>query len=79
MVYVVIAIGLLATFNFLRIFISLTVANLSKAYKIKKRAKSRTASSLKQYGISVLNAVLGKFGMFRKGLRCFGKLLEASK
>lgn len=54
MVYVVIAIGLLATFNFLRIFISLTVANLSKAYKIKKRAKSRTASSLKQYGISVV-------------------------
>lgn len=54
MVYVIIAVGLLSIFNFLRIFISLTVANLSKAYKIKKRAKSRTVSSLKQYGISVV-------------------------
>lgn len=54
MFYLFIAFGLLAIFNFLRIFVSLIVANLSTAYKIKRRAESRTDQRPKQYGISVI-------------------------
>lgn len=54
MFYLFIAFGLLAIFNFLRIFVSLIVANLSTAYKIKRRAKSRTDQRPKKYGISVI-------------------------
>lgn len=54
MTFVLIFVAFLAIFNFLRIFISLTVANLSKTHMIKKRLKYYNHLNSNTYGISVV-------------------------